>query len=522
MVATYKQDTKEKSRELLWNHAVRSLTQSRTESRVLNCTYLDNLWDFVKMKFDQSGYLDPQELIDSEYEDWKRFGESTYGSKKPEDLKVAFLCGPEPENDINHLVRLGVRIENIYAFESDKSCFKAAVESLHHTYPNLKIFRGNIIDFLNLNEVKFDITYLDFTGSILTEFKSIFRLLESNVISDSGILIVNTTYPDLTEKNVEFLTQFYLHSRCFEYAALHGYDEEYAKQEKETRFVESCGVFGYEEDTVREMVKANFECAYSVFQTRIVLLYANLIKPVVSAFNNKLLQERLFAATADIDGILADRKRESEFLQTAFESDMVPLSYIFEVMGYSNDGWKHFFEVDKGEKNPYRTRLWCMKAVERFIVAKYEKNEDVLSEALKNQLDDVNRRLIGAKTGLFCDVPMIHLWLEMMLHQFGHSYHQNTLNHRRYSYTAKTRRMCLDIFTLDKCRMLYDTLPLVEYLGSDASDATRQMIERMAVDTIDKHSIRMIDELYYGAALVGIGEFPWSSYYMLPKRLEIE
>lgn len=109
---------------MLWNHSVRSLTQGRLDSRVLNPDYLDRLWDYVKNSFDKSLYYSSALLDDLVYEDWKKFGETLYGVRRPEELKVAFLCGPEPENDVNHLVRLGVRIENIYAFENDKTSLK--------------------------------------------------------------------------------------------------------------------------------------------------------------------------------------------------------------------------------------------------------------------------------------------------------------------------------------------------------------------------------------------------------------
>lgn len=515
---TYKQDVKEKSRELLWNHAVRSLTQGRVDSRVLHPAYLDNIWDFVKERFANHPYHDERDLDDDKYEDWKRYGEIVYGNRRPDELKVAFLCGPEPENDVNHLIRLGVRIENIYAFESDKDCFKEAVDSLHFTYPNLKIFRGNIRDFLTLHEVKFDIIYLDFTGSLLSEFKVVFEILDSNVLSDLGVLMVHTTFPDKTEETIEFLTQFYYFSRFYEYTAIHGYDNEYIENAFDGRVVEGNGVYQYDFDDIRNLVEKNFECAYSAFQTRIIIQYANLIKPVVSALNNKLLQERLFADKAEIDVMLNDRKREADFLESHFEDDMPPISCMVEQMGLLNSGWKHFFEE---EPNRNRSRVRCMKVVERYIVAKYENQEDVLSTSLKEQLAEIDKYLIGGRSGLFCDVPMVHLWLEIVLHQFGHSYHQNTAQHKRYCYTAKTRKMCVDVFTFDKCRMLYDTLPLVEYLGSEVRDVTRQMLIRMAVDAIDKHSVHMLDELYYGSALIGINEAQWSRNKLLPKRIEI-
>ena len=518
IMETYKQDIKERTRELLWNHAVRSLTQSRMDSRVLNPLYLDNLWDFVKKNFDKSGCYDPSDLDDLRYEDWKRYGETVYGTKRPEELKVAFFCGPEPENDVNHLVRLGVRIENMYAFEYDKDCFKAAVDSLHFTYPNLKIFRGKISEFLSLNEVKFDIIYLDFTKSLIAEFRTVFQILESNVLSDLGILMINTTYPDKDKNNIDFLTQFYLYSYSFECSALHGYDDKHFEDDFDGRTVESCYAHGYDEELVREKVAANFECAYDVFQTRMVLLYSNLIKPVVASLNNKLIRERLFA-NKNIDRILDDEKLDSEFLQSRYEDDAIPISYMISCMGRVNDAWRQFFE---NEPNKNHSRMRCMRATERFIVAKYEDNEDVLSPELKVQLDEVDRNLIGGRMGLFCDVPMIHLWLELMLHQFGHSYHQNTAQHKRYCYQAKERKMCIDAFTFDKCRMLYDTLPLVEYLGSETGNPTSQMIVRMAMDAIDKHSLRILDDLYFGSALIGIGDEKWSYNKMLPNRIELK
>ena len=116
---------------------------------------------------------------------------------------------------------------------------------------------------------------------------------------------------------------------------------------------------------------------------------------------------------------------------------------------------------------------------------------------------------------------MEHLWLELILNQFGHPYHTNVGNHRRYSYKAKTRRMCIDVVTLDKCRALYDWIPMLEYFIHDMQDVNRQMITRMCIDAIDKQLLHIVDEIYYGAALVGINEFDWSKNFVLPKRIEL-
>lgn len=44
----------------------------------------------------------------------------------------------------------------------------------------------------------------------------------------------------------------------------------------------------------------------------------------------------------------------------------------------------------------------------------------------------------------------------------------------------------------------------------------------MAVDAIDKHSIWILSELYYGSALIGVNEEKWSRNKCLPNRIEIK
>ena len=98
----------------------------------------------------------------------------------------------------------------------------------------------------------------------------------------------------------------------------------------------------------------------------------------------------------------------------------------------------------------------------------------------------------------FCDVPMIHLWYEMIINSLGYPYHTNVKNHIRHSYTAKTRKMCMDVFTLDKCRGFYGWLPMIEYQADFVKDFNKQIIIRMSIDAIAKHSLGIINQQYFG------------------------
>ena len=514
MMRTYKQLTKEESRRLVWQNAVRSLTQNRTSSRVIDPNYMDHLWEFCKGEVAHVPEI--LSLDNTTYEKWKRFAEIQKGVKQACDLKVAFFCGPEPENDVEHLLELGVRIENIYAFEYDKDIFRVAVNSLQDTYPSLKIFNGKIETYVSLHQTKFDIIYLDFTGTMLTEFKVVAQILDSNALTDLGVLIVNTTYPDKTEDNVRFLAEYFIFRTFFEHSAISTVDED-----EEWNFVESCSAYGiYDVGALIPLIRDHFEDAYSAFQTNFIATYSNLIKPIYAIVNNPILRKRLFATDATFREILDDKERFSDVEEDqAYDQ---PLLYSAFSMITENHMWNQF--LCSKEQGMQYTRLEAIKVLELFLYANYEEYLDLLSPRLQEELPAIKKTIIEnacRERGLFCDVPMIHLWLELMVMQIGYTYHHNTHTHKRYTYTAKTRPMCLDIFTMDTCREVYDSLPMMEYFSYDMMDESRQIVIRMCMDAISSQNHWQLDQLYYGAHLVGLGDYPWCEFKGLPRRIVI-
>ncbi|MFW1992965.1 hypothetical protein [Acinetobacter nosocomialis] len=154
---SYTQDSKEKSREELWHHAISAVTVHRKSSRVLNSEYLETLWnyawdDVLSHVFDISK---ERHRIAKYFDHWAEYSESCYGQKSPKDLRVAYFSGPEPENDLRILLSLGVRIENVWAFEADKDTYTKALEKAREHFPNLKIFPGSLGDFFKRDCSKF-------------------------------------------------------------------------------------------------------------------------------------------------------------------------------------------------------------------------------------------------------------------------------------------------------------------------------------------------------------------------------
>lgn len=509
---TYKNGIKELSRELVWNHAVESLTTSREASRVLNKAYLKKLWRYaIDDNIIKHGVKD--DCDDRYFHDWLSFSDIVYGHKRAEELKVAFFCGPEPENDVNHLLALGVRIENIYAFESDKETFKDAIDSLRENYPTLKIYNGKIENFVSSNFVTFDIVYLDFTGSLLTSFKTVCAIFDNNSLSSSGILAINTCYPDKTDNVIDFLATYFHFQSCFEYPVYNGREE---GEDYSGRFIESSTCYGYDYAKTRELIEANFEEAYSAFQTSFVINYSNHIKPFMAVLNNPVTRQRLFDPDKkNLKKAINDfYNREDIYL----EPEHYALYHFFQNINDSK--WNHFFKEEKGKEA--FTRKDAIDLLYVFLNAPYEKFEGILSNDLKESLPKINDNIPDRTyLGLFCDIPMIHLWLEQAINQLGYAYHINTSNHKRFHYTAKTRQMCLDIFTFDQCRALYDWLPMIEYYGDDLSIIERQIISLMCMDAIDKQTIHILETQYFGSALIGINERPWSCNYHFEDRIHI-
>lgn len=193
----------------------------------------------------------------------------------------------------------------------------------------------------------------------------------------------------------------------------------------------------------------------------------------------------------------------------------------------------------KNENGAKVSRLNCMKLSEVFLQSPYHHTKtdyskiksdgiesyrdvdfkELLSNEVINVIDNIDDWFHGKFR--FRDHPMEHLWLELLMNQYGHPYHTNIGNHKRFSYTAKTRRMCIDIITLDKCRALYDWMPMLEYFIYDMKDNNRQMITRMCIDAIEKQLLHIVEESYFGSALVGINEYDWSKNKVLPQRIEL-
>ena len=542
-MVTYTQDVKENSRIEIWTKAIRKLTLERDTQRILKPNHIRRLWDYA---FDE---IIPHESPNEEFiESWTNFSNNLYESKQPQHLKIAYFCGPEPENDLGIMLELGVQLENVWAIESDKSMYSSALLSAQEKYPSLKIFKGVISDLMKVTSFKFDIIYLDFTAPLFSKASkpilTINSVFESHSLSDLGILVVNSSLPDKTDENIELLAA-YFRSHAFLEKSI------YSGNSKDAYFVEGADCYGYmgrgeidenelNEDVLifEDLIKSNFELAYGAFSTHYPTIAASYIQPMLRVGSSSALK-RMFLKMDDkeiksnlrkmvtipdynaIDDFGSDDTLEMLSGGEVYESheDFPIWNFILRLKDSKTNLGKYWYQQFTSNKGVL-SYLESIQLYDLLRNAQYS-YKDTLSTDLSKSIEEIIRALPDRNGGIFCDVPMPHLWIELALNHLGNAHHANTDAHWRAKYKAKSREMYLDLFVFDNCRPLYDWLPMLNLYGKDMATIERQVIVRACMDAITKQNHYSSFFSYYGANLIGIGTKRWSNFGELEERYDL-
>ena len=208
-----------RKRKIIWEHVISSLTFKRSQTTIVNPEIINEftlqaLTKVTEITSKSKSSFFRQLEINS---DWVEFHNSVYKTRNPSELKVAFFCGPEPVQDIKHLTSRGVRLENIWGFELDKSSYKLAIEEISSHDLSINLFQGNLNDFIKVNPQQFDIVYLDFTNSLISENKNplilINSIFESSFISNFLFKFVKFVFFLLINQS-QFYVRFLIRRQC--------------------------------------------------------------------------------------------------------------------------------------------------------------------------------------------------------------------------------------------------------------------------------------------------------------------
>ncbi len=536
-MTTYKQPIKELSRRLLWDRAVRCVTEDRQNCRVLDEDYIRRLWDYSYNERLLKYNLAPPPN-ESFLDGWADFANDRYGRRSPKELRVAYLCGPEPENDVKVMLNHGIRVENIWAFERDRGLYQQALHNIKNAHPTLKIVHGRIEDFLQVNPIPFDIIYLDFAGSIISReakaYSTIHGIFDFQALNELGVLVINSGTPDKTKDTLDFLTDYFLYQPLVEGQVL-GCTADDGKAI--TWFVEGPCLRPLERNRVRNSISENWDASYSAFVSQYPLLYSNIVQPSLRVLRNPLAKQMIFEKKGTAISQSVQRLSSIEALKRLLESeegDIDILSGGDLLLSPSDYPLWHFILALKESNSPLAKTWYCHYAeavcrASRFdairlgglLRSAFEGYVDALSEPLRSAIPRIYEALPDKHGGLFCDVPMPRLWLEVALNQLGFPYHPRIDKHWRCQYTSKERKMMVDVFVFDRCRAFYDWLPTIEYYGKDLAVPERQIITRACLDAIEKQTRWPLSGFYSYSSLIGKYEVAWARFAEFDVRKDL-
>ncbi|MFL9676111.1 hypothetical protein ACXUPC_10765 [Pseudomonas marginalis] len=552
--AGYKQASKQIARSKALTHAVELLTTRREDCAIVPRDYIDKVVAKMSDPSQHPDYTSAAKVCKTEdIESWKNFRKSVVGSRTPSELTVAYLSGPEPTNDLEVLIELGVRPENIWAFEIDKDAFTSAVVDIERTkLRGVKLMNVSIEDYFLSTPRRFDIIYFDACGPLPSKTRkttqAIVNIFRHSALASQGVLITNFSEPDITKKevvdNYGHLIAAYLYPKAF----LDSFDD------PDQTWTDGAGANGYdfglppeeyrdeyeEKNDFINIVKTDFSNYYGAFITRHIADIASIISPTIRLLNASLHKEiitnikdaaargRRFVTSPIEDeshheddtatnNIAPGLNEELQVEQNTFEMDgdaftdpnMYSLLFTLaacDISGVNYNVKSTTPEVKKFCHN-WLTQLsgkpsvvTASDAIACFYTLRHDK--DFWAAPLE-RISNFNYR---RNMRFLCDVPTEEIAFYPAFAQVSYPSHSNIKESKRYSYLAegKQTKMLLDVMPFDECRYIYDWLSTAPLIGSDWQDESRQLVFRFALDCIAKNIRWYQDDFLYGCHSVSI------------------
>lgn len=545
MSATYSQPQKQRARSLALSHAVDVLTHQRSSGAIVNRDYVAKVRQTLSDRLDSDAYFASQ-CSDKAIGDWELFWDSKVGPKKPGDLVIAYLAGPEPMNDFEELVRLGVHPHNIYGFESDNQVFNEALKNAKRSsFPLIKVIKMPLDKYLQAVPHTFDIIYFDACGPLpssqatLRTVANVFRYQRLNPL---GVLVTNFAKPDIA--NAEHLTSYsdlvaaYLYPKgMLESGKVDWNLTEGARAHGKVPKEEHC------DDSFFHEVRSDFSNYYGQYITRQLFDLGSFVVPLARLSANQLwshffsktpeeltkLASRSMAFSEDSDDSTIENDEMHTFKRAPdgdyiVDADMNPLGWTLASLRTHSD--PNYLIPDKSSTK--LLGIWNRELggfpqlnAGDVVHAYLHLRNGYSPEALKPSMQELlNGYRYMDRMYQFCDVPTGELALFPALAQYSMPYHYNVEQTRRYSYVAegKSTEMFLDVIPFDTCRYIYDWLPSTELIAESFDTKEHQLVYRFAMDGLLKHSLRYNNEYVFGGHVVGVFTEGFTERLLIPRQ----
>ena len=441
----------------------------------------------------------------------------------PYKLKVLLLGGPNPLNDIEVLLKEGVLPQNIYSVESNRKCFNEALISIKESRLPVKMYNGELSEFLRCDRQLFDIFYFDACGSFCdgkpNTLDPLLELLISNRLS--SLCSVITNFAEVKEKkdNYAGMMASYFMGRyndhpCFEVSE--GFDP-----------AAEC----YDGNDTKKLILNHFDHFYSEFITRLLIDFSRFLIPNARALSFSYLRDQMinFKKLKELfkyqykEPPVNSAKNVSmdRFLKEYPDWDLVPDAYplytFMKNMPKLCEDTGFFTKILNIEIN--KQRLGSVLPLATFLNAIVEGNWKF---ATNKFLESIVGIWYDSDGGLFCDVPLSNLLVNSHLGAMGYPFHPNTRKMKRYSYIAKKTRMFTDYFIFDRCTEYFEWFPSIEMTSEFLSDPRNQLLARCMLDRLGRYDFSSTSHPFRGSAMFSFNKLPCAKAYDIPKRISVE
>lgn len=459
--------------------AVELLTAKREQACCVERDYVRKVYDFYALSEDYSKNKLEAKKIDISYIiNWEQLHDSYVGVRRPEDLTVCYLCGPEPDNDFQEFLGLGILPQNIWAFETDNQAYKKAISTYDNgKFPQPRILKQNIETFFLQTPKKFDIIYIDACGSIPSSqhaLRCISTICQENRLNSPGIIISNFAKPDMGVESIneygELISQYLL----FKY---------YPNLDIS---LDDNGICNEEYFILLNKVKKDFDLYYGEFISTVLRDIPSILIPIQRIARNPYLNQLFDINSFNI---------ENEFDLIKLSGDHSIAKYFFTAqLLIKKDLLGEKSRCFAREIGNFEDLLLGLKLVVFLKQGKIKLRDDVCE--IKQYFEKSNNIY------QFLDKPHSNLLFDMIINQLAYPLHYNIPQNLRYQYIAKSTFMFTDVTVYDECRYIYEWLPAIHQAVSAFENISWQYVFRFALDGLVKMRQKYNNEFFFQGSIV--------------------
>lgn len=496
----YTQKQKNIVRHFALNKAVNLLTVDRSQSCCVPRTYVRDVIDYFLRQDPLERVYQEAQAIESPYViQWEDLHDSIIGSRRPSDLSVCYLSGPQPQNDFEKLISLGVLPQNIWAFENNKSAYQQAVSQYNKTkFPQPKIVKMPIEHFFRYTPKKFDIVYLDACGSIFSNqhaLRCVSSLFYYQRLQPLGVLITNFAKPDISK--LEELTKY------SGIIALYYFFKRFPNTK--------LSIIG------NRLQLDGFKSIYQDVTSKFNKYYGDFITSILSDLPSIIIPLKRFGEMAQYSNLFTEQ--EIHRYQSHIDIDMInSVQYDSTCRFILTLKWAtlHSEKVEK---------CFCSASLFLHELVGIDSNEELLIKGislysgLKNatlgkcpEIQTIRSYFSDKKAMYqFLDCVTPSLFFDIVINQLTYPMHNNTGQGNSYLYCAKSTSMYTDVLTFDECRYLYEWPPAIHQIENMISNRSWQYTFRFALDALVKQRMNYSNEFFFQGSVISKNEKGFSA-----------